>query len=238
MASKSKKRTKRPTSAGLLAQARRSLEKGQHKQALKDAKVLFRQSPTAEHRGFLEFAYIGRAEELQRQGNRSACRGVIESLLELGVQEPAVQTALPKVAMWAGLLDRLPDDLLPDSAEFRADWEATIADQAVLSPDVASSRPEIAAKARLIRNSLDCLEAGDSDQAISQLKNISRSSPFAEWKYFVRGLDAYYARRRTRWWPTGHALRKTELQFASLESYPWWPAKRHPTMSGLTGIRC
>ena len=68
MATKSKKRIKRRSSRDLFQQVRRSFEKGKYKQALKDAKVCFRQAPTEERRLFLECAYMGRAQQLAEQG--------------------------------------------------------------------------------------------------------------------------------------------------------------------------
>lgn len=41
------------------------------------------------------------------------------------------------------------------------------------------------------------LEAGDEAQAAAFLKDVPRASPFADWKYFVRGLAAYYRQDAT-----------------------------------------
>jgi hypothetical protein len=67
MASKSKKRSK----AGPfnpIDQVRRYLERGDFRQALKDARVAYRQNPSPECRCFLEHAYIGRASSLRKTG--------------------------------------------------------------------------------------------------------------------------------------------------------------------------
>lgn len=70
---------------------------------------------------------------------------------------------------------------------------AALADAAVVKLPKPNAVPEeIAAGAKLIRSCLESLERGEDEAAIGPLKNIPRSSPFAEWKLFVRGLAAYY----------------------------------------------
>ena len=46
---------------------RRSFERGDFKQALKDARVCYRQGATPELRSLLEHVYVGRAQQLLRQ---------------------------------------------------------------------------------------------------------------------------------------------------------------------------
>ncbi len=68
-----------------------------------------------------------------------------------------------------------------------------VADHAVLRPDGApASLRAIGQGAATIRRALAALEAGDEPQAVALLKDIPRASPFADWKYLVRGLAAYY----------------------------------------------
>jgi len=193
MVSKSKRRAKKPSTAQLLSQVQRNLEKGNFKQALKDARVGYRQTASAENRRYFEFALIARMQDLQRQGNHEACRGVAETLLDLGANEPAVQAALPDLLLWLGLLDRLPANLLPASDEDRAQWDLKTADQSVLRPQSASSSASgIPNGAQRVRRALKALERGDTSDVQLHLNDISRNSPFADWKFFVRGLAAYY----------------------------------------------
>jgi tetratricopeptide (TPR) repeat protein len=51
--------------------------------------------------------------------------------------------------------------------------------------------PEIRSGAQAVRGSLETLEAGDEARALDLLRDIPRSSPFADWRYFVRGLAAH-----------------------------------------------
>ncbi|MFV1967656.1 MAG: tetratricopeptide repeat protein [Pirellulaceae bacterium] len=204
MASKAKKRSRTSSADTLFAQAQRNLEKGRYKQAHKDAKLCYRKKATEAHRRLLEFALIGRAQDLQRQRNRDACGGIVESLLGLGVTEPAVQAALPDLLLWLGMLDRHPAEQVELAERDRGEWDAKVADQAILHPGSAPrSMPEIREAADHVRQALASLYAGDNAATDLQLRAISRDSPLADWKLFVRGLAGYYEqdfdRMRNNW---------------------------------------
>ena len=69
----------------------------------------------------------------------------------------------------------------------------TAADHAVVqSGKTSASLPAIRQGAETIGRALAALETGDEAEAMTALKDIARTSPFADWKYFVRGLAAYY----------------------------------------------
>lgn len=189
MSAKSRKHRAAPS---LVDQATRQLEKGNVKQALKDARVAFRQAPTEETRRLLERAYIGRAQELLRFHDHASARPVIQGLLELGVTEPAVQAALPDVLIALGMLEHIPGQQQMSDAE-RRDMLNKTADFAVVRPDeTPRSLPEIRAGAMAIRAALEAVERGDEPEMVTRLRDIPRSSPLADWKLFVRGLWAYY----------------------------------------------
>jgi len=193
MASKSKKRSKRRSSVDPLEQVRRNLERGNYKQALKDVRVCFRQHPTPEHRNLLEHAYVGRAQQLVQQGLRDDARRILQELLDLGVTEPSVEAGLPDLLLSVGMLDSLPadHDALTDAERDRLTIKA--ADQAVLRPkDTPAGMPEIRDDALKVRAALEAVEQEDEPTAMTHLRDISRHSPLADWKYFVRGLIAYY----------------------------------------------
>ena len=80
MATKHKHRA-RLGAVGLLGQAQRRLEKGDFKQALKDAKVCYRQQPSPESRQFLERAYLARARQLHRAGLRTESQAIADPAL-------------------------------------------------------------------------------------------------------------------------------------------------------------
>ncbi len=188
---KSKKRRRKASPQASQSQIQRNLQQGNYKQALKDARACYRQQPTPEHRRLLEFASMARAQQLQRFGNFDACRGVADSMLELGVSDASVQAALPDLLLWVGMLDRLPKEQLVrlDSAE----WAAKVADYSVLHPERGPrSSPEVRAHSELVRRALEAVYDGASTGPDLQLQDIPRHSPFADWKLLVRGLVAYY----------------------------------------------
>ena len=97
MGTKHKHRPKHGT-GGLFQQAQRLLEKGDFKQALKDAKVCYRQQPGPEARQLLERAYLARGRQLHRAGLRQEARAVAESLLELGATDASVEQRTARIA--------------------------------------------------------------------------------------------------------------------------------------------
>jgi tetratricopeptide (TPR) repeat protein len=193
MATKAKQRTKHHA-AGLIQHAQRLLEKGDFKQALKDAKVVYRQQPGPEARPLLERAYLGRARQLCRAGLRVEARAVLESLLELGATDASVQQELPSLLIAVGLFDRISARSRDsEPLEEGSQLYSVAADHAVLRPEGApASLPAIRQGAENIRRALAALETGHEAEALVLLKDVPRSSPFADWKYFVRGLAAYY----------------------------------------------
>lgn len=193
MASKSKKHKQRRPAGSALDRVQSLLERGDYKQALKEARVAYRQKPTVEFRAFLEHAYMGRAQELVRRGQREDARRIVTELQQLGVTELSVQTALPDMLLSVGLLNQLPRDEAGVSEEERQRLNVKAADLAVLHPEVSPKEmPEIQAGARAIREALAALYRGDEAAATACLQNLPRQSPFADWKYFARGLAAYY----------------------------------------------
>ena len=67
------------------------------------------------------------------------------------------------------------------------------ADHAVIRPEGApASLPALGRGAATIRRALAALEAGEEAAAMAAIGEIPRTSPFADWKYLVRGLAAYY----------------------------------------------
>ncbi|MFW6125335.1 MAG: tetratricopeptide repeat protein [Pirellulales bacterium] len=193
MATKSKRRKRRAAAPGLRQQAERALSKREFKQALKQAKVCYRQQPSDEHHRLLERAYLARADDLLRSGMRDAGRSALEALLELGVTEPAVRRELPPLLVAVGLLDRGLADGAESAAEADPRLLTAAADHAVVRPaDAPASLPGIREGAAAVRAALEALGKDDETAAVGRLKGIGRNSPFADWKLLVRGLAAYY----------------------------------------------
>ena len=193
MGSRTHKQAKRFSTAELAERAQRSLEKRDFKQAYKDAKVCFQQEPTQPRRRLLEQAWLGRAMAQHRAGLVTESRESAQGLLDFGVNDPELRQRLPELLVAVGLLDRALGGRGGLEVEVRPELLASAADQAVAAPATAPrSLPEIATGAAQVRAALDALCRGDEPAAFEQLKDIPRSSPFADWRWFVRGLAAYY----------------------------------------------
>jgi len=198
MATKCKNRKKRRPPNGLFQQAQRQYAKGNFKQALKDARLCFRQESSEEHLRFLQRACLARAQQLYRSGLRSQCRAIVEDLLEIGVTEPSVQEELPQLLVAVGLFDRVSTGGEESSVGTDSQLLLSAADHAVLRPDEApASLPGVRQGALAIRAALNNLNEGKESEAVAGLRQIARGSPFADWKYFVRGLAAYYRNETT-----------------------------------------
>ncbi|MBS0205890.1 MAG: bacterial transcriptional activator domain-containing protein [Planctomycetes bacterium] len=178
-----------------LNQAQRQLDKGQFKQALKDAKVCHRQSPGDASRQLLEQCYLARGEELQRRGLADECRHVVEELMALGPRLPELHGRLSELLVRAGLYQRFAPKLDTNADAGSAPLSmppGLLADVAILTENGSSCPAELRDGATSIRAALEALETGEAEAALSALDVIPRSSPFADWKLFVRGLSAYY----------------------------------------------
>src|SRR5450759_1580717 len=75
----------------------RLIAKGRFKDAVKEAKICYKQESTPEHHKLLEQAYLLRAQQLQQGGMSIAAREVAEHLLDFGITDPAL--AEPSAAL-------------------------------------------------------------------------------------------------------------------------------------------
>ncbi|HEV3120483.1 MAG TPA: hypothetical protein VGY53_01205, partial [Isosphaeraceae bacterium] len=180
-------------SPSLRQDVERLIEKGRLKDAVKQAKLCFRDQPTDEHRRLLERSYFLRAKQLQRDGMPESAREVAQHLLDFGISDAALIEPIVDLLLGVGMVreaiplrDRLQD---PSAAERFA---RQAADQAVLQPErIPPSFAEMCEGGLLIRRALESLEAGNEEQALAELREVSRGSPLSDWKLFVRGLAAY-----------------------------------------------
>jgi len=219
--SRKQKRKNRPEVGQLFMRARRELDKGNAKIALKDAVLCYRDDASPAHRQFLEQAYVGRVEQLHRKKQPSEARVVLTRLLEF---EPTSKVTLEKIPRLQILLG---DSRVDANKVFETDPALLIeqADRAVLDsreavPDFAGSKRHI----QQIRAALEAIEGcaskkgasknggngkteplaktdgktdGKTDstrdtKAVELLADIPRNSPLCDWKLFVRGLVAFY----------------------------------------------
>jgi hypothetical protein len=170
--------------------------KQQYKDAVKQAKLIYKDDASAENHRLLERAYFLRAQQLRRAGMEGSAIEVSRHLLEFGVTDAQVLEDLPPLllklcmeqdAYRIGGQPHAPD---PNSRLFQL-----AADQAVLHPDRAQPpSPEAGQEAALVRQALERLHSGDESKALALVHEIARGSPLSEWKLFLRGLAAFYRR--------------------------------------------
>ena len=174
----------------------RLIVKGRLKDAVKQAKLCFRQESTPEHHRLLERAYFLRAQQLQQGGMPTAAQEVALHLLEFGITDPTLTEPAAALLMAVGLAaSALELQGRLDDPEARDRLQRQAADQAVLHPErAAATPPEVRAGAMRVRAALGALEAGDGAKAMAELGDVARNSPFADWKLFARGLAAYRGR--------------------------------------------
>jgi tetratricopeptide (TPR) repeat protein len=180
-------------SPSLRQEAERLIEKGRFKDAVKQAKLCFRDQPTDELRRLLERAYFLRAEQLQCEGMPESAREVSQHLLEFGLTDPALLEPTVELLLKVGMVrEAIPlRDRVRDPAAVER-FARQAADQAVLQPErIPDSFAELREGGLLIRRALEALEAGNPEQALIELREVSRGSPLSDWKLFVRGLAAF-----------------------------------------------
>jgi tetratricopeptide (TPR) repeat protein len=197
MASKQKRQPPRPQAAGapLRRETDRLIEKGRLKDAVKEAKLCFRAEPTPEHHHLLESAYFLRAKQLADGGMPESAREVAGHLLEFGITDPKLAEPAATLLVALGLSGQALDlraEIEDPAARDRVTLQA--ADQTVLHPERKSLSAELSEGGRLVRSALETLAKGDADGALAALRDVARTSPFADWKLFARGLAAYNQR--------------------------------------------
>lgn len=171
----------------------RLIQKEHYKDALKQARVNFRQEGSPENRLLLERATYLRADELARRGLQAEAKEAATQLLEIGVTDSNILQNLVLLLPRVGLANKAAEyHARLTSPEDQARLSVKLADRAVLRPDEAlASMPELRETAQRIRTALDELQAGNEPRALELLQEIPRNSPLAEWRFFVRGLAAF-----------------------------------------------
>jgi tetratricopeptide (TPR) repeat protein len=172
----------------------RLIHKERFKDAVKQAKLCYKQESTPENHQLLEQTYFFRARQLVQEGMPASAVEVARHLLDFGVTPGDWVDDFIGLLMTLGLnkdafaiQERFGSPQKKDLLVVRA------ADEAVIHSDrQKDSSPEIARDAALIRQSLERLQAKDEAGALQLLRDLARSSVLSEWKFFVRGLAAHY----------------------------------------------
>jgi tetratricopeptide (TPR) repeat protein len=195
MASKNKKRDGRATVP--LRTGREEVEhliaKQRLKEAVHEAKLCYKQASTPEHHRLLERAYLLRSDQLRRNGMAREAQEVAQHLLAFGLTDSALTEEASRLLLALGL-SRSAQALhgRTDSPEVQERFARQEADLAVLHPERAVEvPPAIRQGAAPVRAALEALQTGDEAEALEILRDVARSSPFSDWKLFVRGLAAF-----------------------------------------------
>jgi tetratricopeptide (TPR) repeat protein len=190
-----KNRKKRQQNVPQSERARRQLEKGYAKAALKEAKVCFRADPSDDNRLLLEEAFVGRVEQLHRLKQISDAKVVLAELLKLKPITPQVIQKIPRLRVILGDSTADAKSLLDSDPSLLIE----MVDQAVLDPRaVAPDHGDIKAQVIAVREALAAVERGEDEEAAEQLTIISRNSPLSDWRLLVRGLSAFYEQDEER----------------------------------------
>jgi tetratricopeptide (TPR) repeat protein len=185
----------------LRARVERARHEGRFQQALELAKQLHKHEPTPAHLELLKTCYLGRARQLRSQGYNRDAVTVLEAALRIDETTPAwLEQLAGELAQSGGtrqalaLLEKVPNAesasrIMGHAADAALQQEAAGRDQlpTTLQPDFD----------RVLR-AFQQVEAGQDDAARATLQEIGLRSPFAEWKLFLRGLQAYYQHDDTR----------------------------------------
>ena len=171
--------------------ARRLLAKGNVKDALKEARSCCRAGETAENRQLLEEIYLARVQQLQRFGQMEEAKAVFSDLQKFGPRNAQVRQAMDRMRVLLGDTGGAACMLLESTPELLFE----IADQAILNSRLTVPKyGDLPVQVAAVRDALAAVSRGDDVQARELLGAISRSSPLADWKLFVRGLEAFYGR--------------------------------------------
>lgn len=169
--------------------AETALERGNFKDALKQARVAARKNPSPANQQLLEFAMLQRARQLHQTSHPEQCLDLLDSLAKAATN-PDVIEALPEFLMRVGVLDRYPQYSDRVSQHDRDSIRAGELDREICS----ASAKDRCREAELVRSALEAVERGEDDQATDILRGIGRQSLAADWRLFVRGLMAWYRR--------------------------------------------
>jgi tetratricopeptide (TPR) repeat protein len=176
--------------AGTFGQIEKLLGKRDFKRALKEARVAYRQSASAVSRSLLQRCTFARADELLHYGLAAEAQHVLDELSSLQPLPAEICNSLPELLVRMGLFEQYAPKFGIAQESMNGSQLEVLADSAVLSGKCGMAELSVGASA--VRDSLQSFERGELDVALHAVDAIPRSSPFADWKLFLRGLAAYY----------------------------------------------
>ncbi len=185
-----RKKNGNKNSGGPVQLAQRFLQRNDYRQALKQARVAVRKSPSDETRRLVELASLGRTDELLLSGHVDQACDLLTPLAKT-IEDPKLKSLLPELLLRAGVVDQFPEFRLAISETDRRDFETESFDKAVIDLRHAPAA-DVREQATLIQRAMEAVESGDDHGALESLRGIPRRSLAADWRYFVRGLIAWY----------------------------------------------
>src|SRR5262245_7115126 len=140
-------------SANLRREVERSIQKERYKDAVKQAKMAYKEEATPENHRLLERAYFLRARQLLYLGMRESAVEVAGHLLEFGVTGSDDLEELVRLLLGLGFEEQafaIQDRL--GAPELKEQLSGLAADQLVIHPDrAAASATDLARDAHLVR---------------------------------------------------------------------------------------
>lgn len=173
-----------------LAPIQRLFDREDYKQALKEARVAHRKAPTDESRLLLTRCCLARTDELLKRSLTDEARKLLDELTTLRPLAEDLKAGLPELLVRAGAYDRYAAPFGLQSAE-AGELSPALADAAILSGATVPGAGN-RAEAEAIRKAMAALDANDDAALAAALEPVSRNSPFADWKLFLRGAAAYF----------------------------------------------
>ena len=174
---------------------RRQLDKGNAREALKEAKLCFRTEAIAENRALLEEAFLVRIQQLHHVQQLTDAKAVLADLVAFRPTTPGVLEGVARLRVLLGEMGSSTNAALEADPSLLIE----IADRAVLNKNLAvPNYADLPLHLTAVREALLAVEAGDDNRAIELLAVISRGSPLSDWRLFVRGLSAFYTRDNER----------------------------------------
>ncbi len=200
MAGKKKRKGNQGKKVDDWAIAERELSKGNVKLALKHARVVYRQDPSEKNRSLLRRSLLSRAQDLRRRNMREPACAVLTELNSLENPTPHEEAEINRLNALLGIGDANANE---HALASNRGLLLEVVDDAVTKGPGPGCPNELVGDAKRVRQALEAIEAGQDEQARELLANVERSSPFADWKFFTRGLIAFYAgdmdRRDANW---------------------------------------
>jgi tetratricopeptide (TPR) repeat protein len=173
-----------------------ALAHGSFRKARELARALYKKDATAEHRGYLIEATVGRAAQLRQAGQTAEAVDMLRTVVEGEFVSSELLVQCINELMLAGdwktaeiLTGRIAD------ADVLHRLEVLRADTAVLhgEPGLAHLQEDVRPAAQSVLRALAQLEQGNDAAVHETVAGIPNDSPLYDWKLLMQGLTAFYA---------------------------------------------